>query len=62
MFGKNLVPVLLAKMPSANQIAVFLNEQNVQNKSMKQIDFVQVDTNSKNETLIDNFLGGNGPK
>ena len=47
MFGKNLVPVLLAKMLSANQIVVFLNEQNVQNKSMKQTDFVQADTNSK---------------
>ena len=35
MFGKNLVPEISAKMLSANQIAVFLNERNLQNKSMK---------------------------
>ena len=27
MFGKNLVPEIWAKMLSANQIAVFLNEE-----------------------------------
>ena len=35
MFGKNLVPEIWAKMLSANQITVFLNERNLQNKSMK---------------------------
>ena len=34
MFGKNLVPEIRAKMLSANQIAVFLNERNLQNESM----------------------------
>ena len=34
MFGKNLGPEMV-KMPSANQIAVFLKERNLQNKSMK---------------------------
>ena len=35
MFAKNLVPEIWAKMLSADQIAVFLNEKNVQNKSVK---------------------------
>ena len=35
MFGKNLVPEIWAKMLSANQIALFLKERNLQNKSMK---------------------------
>ena len=35
MFGKNLVPETWAKILSANHIAVFLNERNLQNKSMK---------------------------
>ena len=35
MFGKNLAPEICAKMLSANQIATFLNERNLQNKSMK---------------------------
>ena len=35
MFGKNLVPEIWVKMLFTNQIAVFLKELNVQNKSMK---------------------------
>ena len=35
MFGKNLVPEICAKILSVNQIAVFLNERNLQNKSVK---------------------------
>ena len=35
MFGKNLAPEIWAKILSANQVAVFLNERNLQIKSMK---------------------------
>ena len=35
MFGKNLLLEIWAEMLSANQIAVCLKEQNLQNKSMK---------------------------
>ena len=35
MFGKNPVPEIWVKKLSANQIAVFLNERNLPNKSMK---------------------------
>ena len=35
MFDENLVPEIWAKTPSTNQIAAFLNELNLQNKSMK---------------------------
>ena len=34
-------------MLSANQIAVFLKERNLQNKSMKQPNFLHVESNSK---------------
>ena len=39
MFGKNLVLDIRAKMFSTNQIAVFLKEQNLQNKFMKHLIF-----------------------
>ena len=35
MFGENLFPEIWAKMLSVNQIALFLKERNLQNKSMK---------------------------
>ena len=35
MFDKNLDPEIWAKMLSVNQIAVFLNERNLQYNSMK---------------------------
>ena len=35
MFGKNLVPEIWAKMLSASQIAVFLNDWNLQIKSFE---------------------------
>ena len=35
MFGKNFVPEIWAKILSANQTAAFLNEQILQNKSLK---------------------------
>ena len=40
-----LVPEIWAKMFSANQIAGFFNQLYLQNKSMKQPDFLHVDTN-----------------
>ena len=49
-------------MLSANQIAEFLNQLFLQNKSMKQPHFLHVDINSqklKVEMLIKNFLGEN---
>ena len=46
IFGKILVPEIWAKMFSANQIAGFFNQPYPQNKSMKQPDFLHVDTNS----------------
>ena len=47
MFGKNLVPEIWAKMLSASQIAVFLNDWNLQIKSFEIAFFLHVDTNSK---------------
>ena len=46
LFGKILVPEIWAKMFSANQIAGFFNQPYLQNKSMKQRDFLRADTNS----------------
>ena len=46
LIGKILVPDIWAKMFSANQIAGFFNQPYLQNKSMKQPDFLHVDTNS----------------
>ena len=48
MFGRNSVPEIWAKMVSANQIAVFLKDRNLTNKSMKYPDILHVDSNSKN--------------
>ena len=45
MFGKILVLEIWTKMFSANQIAGFFNQPYLQNKSMKQPDFLHVDTN-----------------
>ena len=39
MSGKLLVVELLAKMPSANQIPVFLNQPYLKKKLMNQLDF-----------------------
>ena len=46
-FGKNVIPELWAKMLSAIQIASFLNQPFIQNRSMKQPHFLHVDTNSQ---------------
>ena len=47
MLGKNLVREILATMLSANQIAGFLNQQFLRNKSMKHTYFLHVATNSQ---------------
>ena len=44
--GKNLVPKIWAKMVPASQTPGFLNQPFLQNKSMKQHNSLQVDTNS----------------
>ena len=45
-FGEILVPEIWAKMLLANEIAGFLNQVYLQNKIMKNPDFLHVDTNS----------------
>ena len=40
-----------AKIFSANQITAFFNQPYLQNKSMKQPDFLHVDTNSHKSTV-----------
>ena len=44
IFGKNLVPEIWAKMLLANQITGFLNQRYLQNKMMKNPNFLHVDT------------------
>ena len=51
------IPEIWAKMFSANQIAGFFNQPYLQNKSMKQPDFLHVDTNSLKLKVDQNFLG-----
>ena len=46
IFGEIVVPEIWAKMLLANEIAGFLNELYLQNKIMKNSDFLHVDTNS----------------
>ena len=46
IFGKIFVPEIWAKMFSVNQISGFFNQPYLQKKSMKQPDFLHVDTNS----------------
>ena len=43
-------------MLSANQIAVFSKERNIQNKSVKWPEFTHVDTNSKKLNFDGEFL------
>ena len=49
-------------MLSANQIAGFLNQLFLQNKSMEWLHFLDVDANLQNEELIKIFLVGHGQK
>ena len=57
IFGKIFVPEIWAKMFSANQIAGFFNQPYLQNKSMKQPDFLDVDKNSHILKVDQKFLG-----
>ena len=45
IFRKILVPEIWAKMLLANEIAGFVNQLYLQNKIMKNSDFLHVDTN-----------------
>ena len=62
IFEKIFVPEIWAKMSSANQIAGFFNQPYLQNKSMKKLDFVHVDTNSHKLKVNQKFLSGHGQK
>ena len=57
IFGKVFVPEIWAKMFSANQIAGFFNQPYLQNKSMKQPDFLYADTNSYKLKVDQNIFG-----
>ena len=57
MFTKNLVPKIEPKMLSANQIARFLNQLFLQNKSMKQCHLLHVDTTSQNLKVSQKIVG-----
>ena len=63
IFGKIFVPKIWVEMFSAIQIVGFFNQPYIQNKSMKQSDFLQVDTNSC-KLKIDQkfFLSGHAKK
>ena len=49
-------------MFSANQIAGFFYQPYLQNKSMKQADFLHLDTNSLKPKVGQNVLGRHGQK
>ena len=61
-FGKNFVLEIQVKMFSANQIAVFFNQANLQNKSTKNPVFLYDDTNLHKLKVDQNVLGRNGQK
>ena len=52
----------MGQMFSANQIAEFFNQPNLQKKLMKQPDFLHVDTNSHKLKWIKNFWGKRGQR
>ena len=62
ILGKIFVPEIWAKVFSANQITGFFNQPYLQNKSMKQSDFLHADTNSLKLKVDQNFLDGHGQK
>ena len=53
MFG----PEIWAKMFPTNQIGKFFNQPYLQNKSMKYLDFLHLDTNSYKSKVDQNFFG-----
>ena len=54
---ENFAPEIQAKIFSANQITGFFNELYLQNKSVKQPDFLQVDTHSQNLKVDQKICG-----
>ena len=62
LFGKDLVPEIKTKMLSVIQIAGFLKQRFLQNKSMKQPHFLHFDINSQKLKLIETFLVRLGQK
>ena len=56
-FRKNLVPKIQNKMLSTNKIAGFLNQPFIQNKSMKQLILLYVDTNTQKLKVDQTFFG-----
>ena len=59
---KNFSPETCAKMISANQIVGFFNKPYIQNKSLKWLDFLHVDTNSYELKVNQKFLVWAGSK
>ena len=57
VFKKNFIPEIQAKMFLANQIAGFLNQPYLQNKSMNQPDCQHVDTNSHKLRVSQRIFG-----
>ena len=62
IFGKIFVPDIWTEILSANRIVGFFNQPFLQNKSMKQPDFLHVNTNSRILKVIRIFLGGYSQK
>ena len=57
LFGKIFVPGIWSKMFSANQIIGFFNQTYLQNKSVKEPDFLHVDTYSHELKVYQKILG-----
>ena len=62
IFGKILVPEIWAKMFSANQVAGFFIQPYLQNKSMKWLVFLHVDTNSHKLKVDQEIFGWAWPE
>ena len=62
IFGKILVPEIWAKMFSANQVAGFFVQPYLQNKSMKWLVFLHVDTNSHKLKVDQEIFGWAWPE
>ena len=62
IFGKFLVPEICTKMFSANHIVGFFNQSYLQNKSLKQSDFLDVDIHSHKLKVDEKCLGEHSQK
>ena len=58
VFGKMFGPEIWAKIFPTNQIAKFFNQPYLQNKSMKYLDFLHLDTNSYKLKVDQKFFFG----